>query len=149
MILLLSACLSEPNCTPTATNNVKISLKKLLNDSSNLVTFVSITISGADSVIQNLSTPVSSLNLPVNPESSETTFKFQYKKKVNAVTVILTDSVTLSYAKQNIIISPACGSFVYYTNLAVLSTSFQIVPKVVYNQLSTSATVPTNLQIKL
>lgn len=149
LFLLLSACLSEPDCIITATNNVKISLHKITSDSSNYVKFVTISISGADSVINTLKDSVAFLNLPVNPHQGETTFRFQYKKKINAITVIKTDSVTLSYVTKNIIISPSCGGYVYYTNLAVVSTSFEIIPKVVFNQLSTSATVQTNLAIKL
>ncbi len=149
LFLLLSACLSEPDCIITATNNVKISLKKITSDSVNFVKFTSISISGADSVINSMKDSVSFLNLPVNPRTGETTFKFQYKKKVNAVNIIKTDSVTLSYVTQTIIISPSCGGFVYYTNLAVISTSFATIPKVKFNQLSTSATVHTNLEIKL
>ncbi len=149
LFLMLSACLSEPDCIITATNNVKISFKKATSDSVNFVKFVSITISGTDSVISNIKDSVSSLNLPADPHRVLTTFKFQYKSKVNAVTVVKTDSVTLSYVIQNVIVSPSCGGYVYYVDLAVASTSFAIIPKVVFNQLSTSATVLTNLEIKL
>ena len=145
IILLLSQCLGQPDCLVTATNSVKISLLKTNSDSVNTVTFVVIRVSGTDTLFYK-NKKVSTLTLPVNPRTLQTIFSFQYRDNVDA-TIIKTDSVTLTYAQQNFVVSPECGGFVYYSNLAVFSTSFVNEPKVVNPQLSTSAT--TNLQIKL
>lgn len=136
-VLLLSACLNKPDCLVSATNIVQISLKKIAVDSVNAVTFSSIKVSGTDSLFYK-NKKVSSLSLPVNPLATLTTFTFYYGTK--------TDSVTLTYTVQDLVISPECGAYFYYQNLAVSSTSFTSV-KVKNNQLTTSAT--TNLEIKL
>jgi len=67
LVLLLSACLSEPDCTVTATNIVRITLKKAITrDSVIFVKFKSITVSGTESTFQNLAgDSVSTLQLPV------------------------------------------------------------------------------------
>ena len=107
--------------------------------------FTSITISGTDSTFQDKKkAKVSSLILYVNPHDVKTTFKFKY---LDASNVEKSDSLVVSYLAQNVIISPECGGYVYYSNLYVLATSFLITPKIVNSQLSTSA--PVNIQIKL
>lgn len=145
IILLLSTCLSQPDCLVTATNSVKISLKRTDSDSVNTVKFIVISVSGTDSLFY-VNKTVSSLTLPVNPAILNTTFRFEYKSKPDTA-IVKKDSVTLTYASQYFVISPDCGGYVYFSNLAVLSTSFVNVPKIVNPQLSTSAT--TNIDIKL
>jgi hypothetical protein len=145
IILLLSTCLSQPDCLVTATNNVKISLKRTDSDSVNTVKFIVISVSGTDTLLY-VDKSVSSLTLPVNPATLNTTFKFEYKSRPDT-TILKKDSLTLTYASQYFVISPDCGGYVYFSNLAVLSTSFANVPKIVNPQLSTSAT--TNIEIKL
>jgi hypothetical protein len=145
-ILLLSACLSQPDCLVTATNIVKISLKKANSDSINSVTFAVIRVSGTDTLFYT-NQETSSLNLPVHPGTLETTFTFEYYAKVDTTTVLKKDSVTLAYVPLYFVISPDCGGYVYLTNLSVSSYSFANEPIVLNPQLLTSAT--TNLQIKL
>jgi hypothetical protein len=145
IILLLSACLSQPDCLVTATNQVKISLKRLDSDSVNTVKFILIRVSGTDTLLYE-NKKESSIVLPVNPGTLNTTFAFEYKSKPDTA-IVKKDSVTLTYAAQYFVISPDCGGYIFFSNLTVASTSFLNVPKVVNPQLSTSAT--TNLEIKL
>lgn len=145
-ILLLSACLSQPDCLITATNIVKISLKKANSDSVNTVNFAVIRVSGTDSLFYG-NQAASTLNLPVQPGIQETTFFFEYFSTVGAATVLKKDTVTLTYLPLYFVISPDCGGYVYYNNLAVSYYSFANKPSVLNPQLLTSAT--TNLQIKL
>lgn len=145
IILLLSTCLNQPDCLVTATNNVKISLKRTDSDSVNTVKFIAISVSGTDTLLY-MDKKVSSLTLPVNPATLSTTFKFEYKSKPDT-TFVKKDSLTLSYAAQYFVISPECGGYVYFSNLSVFSTSFANAPKIVNPQLSTSATA--NIEIKL
>ena len=144
LILLLSACLADSDCQVTATNIVQIALKRTDKDTVAQVKFSLITVSGTESTFQKSDT-VTSLQIPVNPKSSETTFRFTYASKASPTPK--TDTVTLSYVSKNIIVSPACGGFFYYSELAVIATSFPNIPKVVNSQLSTGAT--KNLEIKL
>lgn len=137
LVVLLSACLDKPDCLVSATNIVQIALKKIAVDSANAVTFSSIKVSGTDSLFYK-NKKASSLSLPLNPQATLTTFTFYYGTKI--------DSVTLTYTIENLVISPECGAFSYYQDLAVSSTSFTSV-KVKNNKLTTSAT--TNLEIKL
>lgn len=143
IILLLSTCANQPDCLITATNQVKISLKKTTSSEANSVLFTSITISGKDSTLYSNKT-VSSLVLYVNPKEVQTTFKFNYKDALNKAR---TDSLVVAYVPLNVIISPECGGYVYFNNLSVAATSFTSEPKIVNHQLSTSATV--NIEIKL
>jgi hypothetical protein len=145
IILLLSTCLSQPDCLVTATNLVKISLKRLDSDSVNTVKFILVRVSGTDSVFYQNKTE-STITLPVNPGTLITTFAFEYKSKPDT-SIVKKDSVALTYAGQYFVVSPDCGGYVYFSNLTVASTSFVNVPKVVNPQLSTSAT--SNLEIKL
>ncbi len=145
IISLFSACANQPDCLITATSQVKISLKKTTSEEANSVLFTSITISGTDSTFQTKkNAKVSSLVLHVNPSELQTTFKFKY---LDAQNVAKSDSLVVVYVAQNVIISPECGGYVYYSNLTVFATSFQITPKITNSQLSTSATV--NIEIKL
>ena len=145
IISLLLSCVGQPDCLITATNQVKIALKKTTSEEANSVLFTSITISGTDSTFQDKkNAKVSSLILYVNPHDVETTFKFKY---LDASNVEKSDFLVVSYLAQNVVISPECGGYVYYSNLYVLATSFLITPKIVNSQLSTSATV--NIEIKL
>ena len=137
ILLVLSACLDEPDCIVTATNLVKISLRKINVDSANTVAFSKITVTGTDTLFYK-NKKASSLSLPVNPGTTKITIKFYYGASI--------DSLTLGYSLRRVIISPDCGAFVYFENLGVLSTSFTSI-KVNNSQLSTSAT--NNLEIKL
>jgi hypothetical protein len=145
IILLVSACLSQPDCLVTATNDVKISLKRTDSDSVNTVKFLIVRVSGTDTLFYKNHIE-SVLTLPVNPGILKTTFVFEYKSKPDT-SIVKKDSVTLTYATQYFVVSPECGGYAYFSNLAVSSTSFVNVPKVVNPQLSTSAT--SNLEIKL
>lgn len=146
IILLLSACLSEPDCLVIATNNLRISLKNAGTGAAQKVLFSFIKVSGTDTTFFSKDS-VTALILPVDPLAPRTTFKFKYGTVLNSKPVLRTDSVTVAYATQIVIISPSCGAAVYHTNLTVFATSFTIEPKVVNSQLSTRAT--SNLEIKL
>ena len=138
MVLLLSACLDEPDCIVTASNLVKISLQKAEFDSVvvDTVAFSEISVSGTDALFYT-DAKVTSLSLPLNTEADTTTIIFYYGAN--------TDSLTLGYVRRPVIVSPDCGAFIYYENVILLSTSITIV-KVTNPQLSTS--VPNNLEIK-
>ena len=145
IILLFSSCLSEPDCLVTASNLVRIDLKKTDTNAVNTVKFIVIRVQGTDTLFYQ-DQKASSLILPVNPAGEQTTFHFEYKSSIDT-TVLENDSVTLAYVRQYKVISPDCGGYVYYMNLSVSSYSFSNEPKVVNAQLSTSAT--PNLEIKL
>ena len=146
LILLLSACLSEPDCLVTATTGVKISFRDPVTGIAKNVKFHSIRVSS----LSGQYIPPDSLRsiaLPVDPYETETTFIFDYGAIESGVSVIKTDAMTLTYTSQTVIISPDCGGAIYHTNLAVKEYTFVTAPKVVNTQLSTLATL--NVEVRL
>ncbi len=136
--IVLSACLSEPDCLVTASNEVKIVFKKAHKDSLKYVQFPIIESSGTDVIF--VADSVSNITLYVDPRATQTTFKFQQETGK-------TDYVTLKYNIQNILISPACGAYRYYSGLQVVDYSFSDTVKVTNPTLSNNSTVQ-NVEIK-
>ncbi|HQQ99162.1 MAG TPA: hypothetical protein PLX35_17960, partial [Cyclobacteriaceae bacterium] len=59
-------------------------------------------------------------------------------------------SITLSYQRLNVVVgAQTCGSFAYFSNLAIVNYTFATEPKIINPQLSTSNAVATNLEIRL
>ncbi|MBL7863852.1 MAG: hypothetical protein JNK10_03185, partial [Cyclobacteriaceae bacterium] len=127
-----------PDCIVTATNEVYITLEALEADTAHEIAFNQILIPGTDSVFYAGDT-TSSLTLRINPGTSQTTFRFFYEDTEF-------DSLVVSYSRQTKMISPKCGAFNYFQDLAVVSSSFHEV--IVKNpQLISGGT--TNITIKL
>jgi Family of unknown function (DUF6452) len=137
LIILFSACLNEPDCIVTSSTDVKMSLHKITSDSARAVEFAYILVSGTDTVFYE-NDSVTSVVVPVNPNATQTMFRFFYESKI--------DTLVLSYTRQTKVISPPCGAFNYFQNLKVVSSTF---PEalVINPQLSTSAA--PNVTIKL
>lgn len=146
LILLLSACLSEPDCLVTATTGVKISFRDPVTGIAKNVKFNSIRVTS----LPGQYVPPDSLKsivLPVDPYEAETTFIFDYGVIESGLPVTKTNTMTLTYTSQTVIVSPDCGGALYHTNLAVKDYSFVTPPKVVNTQLSTLATL--NVEVRL
>lgn len=137
LAILFSACLDEPDCIVTASNEVKISFEKITSDSARAVEFNSILVSGTDSVFYEADS-VTSVIIPVNPIAFETTFRFFYESAI--------DTLVVSYTRQTRVISPDCGAFNYFQDLEVVFSSFPEA-KVINPQLSNSSAI--NVTIKL
>lgn len=137
LLVLFSACLDEPDCIVTATNEVYVDLRKPNVDSAQTIIFQQILISGTDSVFHKNDT-TSELTLRINPNAPQTTFRFYYGTEF--------DSLVVAYTMTTKLISPKCGAFNYFQDLSVVSTSFQQV--IVSNPQLTSGG-STNITIKL
>lgn len=146
LILMLSACFSDPDCFSTGTNNLQITFKGAGKGVAPKMSFSQITVSGTETVFERKDS-LSTLDIPVNPIASETTFIFTYGGVVDSVKVSGVDTLVVAYSTKTLIVSPSCGADIYISNLTVPATSFQKGVKVVNSQLSTLAT--TNLEIKL
>ncbi len=147
-ILMLSGCLTEPDCVVTATNLVKVSFKSPTGDTTRTIRVVSVNISGTDKVVAGDS--VSNMLLPVNPGDTQTEFTIFYKHKIGGKYVTTSGSVTLSYQRLNVVVgAETCGSFAYFNNLAIVDYSFTTEPRILNPQLTTSNAVATNLEIRL
>lgn len=147
-ILMLSGCLTEPDCVVTATNFVKVSFKSPTGDTTRTIRVVLVAISGSDKVVTGDS--VSRMVLPINPSGTQTEFTFLYKKKSGGKYITTSGSITLSYQRLNVVVgAQTCGSFAYFNNLAIVNYTFATEPKIISPQLSTSNAVATNLEIRL
>ena len=144
LFFVATSCLNQANCFVTSTNLVKINLKKSINSAADTITFNSITVQGT--LLKGIAydTPTTSLNLPVNPETTETTFVLNYSKTVNGAKTNKSSTLTLGYENQILIISEDCGAYRYQRNLDIISTDF-IKTKLINTSLLT--TVTSNLEI--
>lgn len=136
LIFVFSGCLNEPDCIITSTNLVKIYFKK---DSKTPweITFTKINVSGLTKDFY-AGQKVSYVELPVNPEDIESSFRFNFEGRV--------ETVHLTYTKQSQVLSASCGAFTNYSNLSVseTETSFKLF-KITNNLLLLNAT--SNLEI--
>lgn len=135
--VLFLSCLSEPDCFVTASRTVRISLEKPASDSALFVKFDRIEVSGTDSVFHE-GDSVSTVVLPVQADSHQTTFRFFHDSGQ--------DSMTVSYTRNTRVISPSCGAYNYFQDLSVVLHTFSEV-RIVNPQLSTSEA--PNLTVKL
>lgn len=147
-ILVLSGCLTEPDCVVTATNFVKVSFKSQTGDTTRTIQVVYVAISGTNKQVAGDS--VSRMVLPVNPDDTQTEFTIFYKHKANGKYVTTSGSVTLSYQRLNAVVGAVtCGSFAYFSKLAIVDHTFATEPRILNPQLTTSNAVATNLEIRL
>ncbi len=143
---ILLSCLSEPDCIITASNEVKIALSHAgYDDSVRFAKFDRIEVSGTDSVF-HVGDSVSSVVLPVDPGSLQTTFRFYYEIVEDTVTFSKEDSVKVIYTRVTRVISPDCGAFNYFQDLAIVLSTFAEAT-VNNSQLSTSDS--KNITVKL
>jgi Family of unknown function (DUF6452) len=133
LFFITVGCLNEPDCLITSTNLAKIAFVNGKNIRE--ITFDEIRVSGLDKIYYE-NAKVSSVQLPVNPETTEITFTFAFENRV--------ETLHLKYKTSVQIISDKCGAFTNYGDLEIIESSFTDT-QVVDNQLSTNATV--NIQI--
>jgi hypothetical protein len=134
LFLLFSACLNEPDCLINTTNLVKIDFKNAAG-AEQTVTVSKITVSG---LTENLyiNQTVKAVQLPLNPQDTETTFTFQIGTT--------TSTLTVTYAKTTRIVSTACGAYVYYSDLAVADHNFTTVKvknKLLYTNITSNVEI--------
>lgn len=135
LFFITVGCLNEPDCIITSTNLAKIAFVNGKNIRE--ITFDEIQVSGLDKIYYE-NAKVSSVQLPVNPETTEITFTFAFEGRV--------ETLHLRYKTSVQIISDSCGAFTNYGDLEIIDTTFTEI-EIVANQLSTNATV--NIQISV
>jgi Family of unknown function (DUF6452) len=146
--LLLSGCLSQPDCPGAATNKVQISFE---NNRTNKAQPIDIASLEFGSKYFLTADSVSSVSIPVNPFTRETTFIIDYTATLKDIanidsTITRKDTITVGYSVQNIIVSTDCGAYLFCKDLLLNYSSFDST-KLVNKQLSTSATV--NIKVRL
>lgn len=144
MVLLLSGCLSEPDCVSTKNNSVQLKIRSAETNKYTKFIFSSITVSGTTDTFHTTDS-IGTLRLPVDPFTSQTTYNLTYDKIVNSVAQTQNVSIILGYKAQYIIISTDCGPYLFCSDLTVVDSSME--SKLLNSQLSTGETV--NVEIKL
>jgi Family of unknown function (DUF6452) len=134
LFFFLTGCLNEPDCIITSTNLVKINFKKD-SKTAREITFDKINVSGLTKDFY-AGQKVISVQLPVDPEATESTFTFYFEGR--------TDTIHLSYSKQSEVISATCGAFTNYSGLTVSESSFELF-KITNTQLLINAS--SNIEI--
>jgi hypothetical protein len=114
LMVLVTACLSDPDCLVTSSNLVKIQFKNLKNKNKN-IKLDSVEVAGLGYFYPTTDS-VSNISLPVSPISNEATFTFYYYKTA--------PNVTVGYLTQAEVISTKCGAFTNYIDLRVTTTTF-------------------------
>ena len=154
IILLLSGCLSEPDCVATTNNLVQFRFRDAATNKLKKKFFSSILVSSNGTVLQKnltvtngVADSLATVSLPVNSFVKETTYIFSYAVATDTGSTTKTDSVKITYDVQNIIVSVDCGPYIYVSNLFVASSSFVNEAKLLNKQLSTVETV--NIELKL
>ena len=149
VVLLASACLSEPDCIDSGSSTVHFRIR----DSTNAVTkaiFKSIHVSGTTTVFATApKDTVSTISLPVNPQEGQTSYVFDYDYffQGSKIPKHRKDSITVTYTAEKIIVSTTCPPYKKISNLDVPEFSYQEKPLVLNGQLNTSEAI--NIDIKL
>lgn len=124
-LLVASACFDQGDCLITNTNRAKVAILGFTSKQPVPVTFSSISILGDSVLYQNAA--LSTLELPLNPDTTQMTFVFQTAAK--------SDTIVLHYFNQSIVLSPSCGAFTYQQDLAIWQHTFGADSAVVVNQI--------------
>ena len=113
-LLFLFSCLDDPDCLVTATNLVKIDFKNT-DGTVRTITFSGITVSGLATPLY-VNSAQSTVQLPLNPQSTETTFLFREASVVKRMVI--------RYAITHRAISEKCGAYAFYSNLEVIENDY-------------------------
>ena len=113
-LLFLFSCLDDPDCLPTNTNLVKIDFKNA-DGTARTLSVIRITASGLSSPLYS-GENVSAVQLPLNPNSAETTF--------TVVEAASSKTISFRYAIVHRMVSEKCGAFAYYSDLEVTESDF-------------------------
>jgi hypothetical protein len=115
LLFLAGACFDNGDCLVDNSNVIKVNLKKKSDSKEQKITFSSVDVEGTDiKLYQNKE--VSALELPVNPNSTMTTFILNYDS--------VSQRLTVAYTNETRISAPDCGAFLYHTNLSITETTF-------------------------
>lgn len=135
-MLVLSSCFNQGECLITNTNIVRVSLRTKKDGAVVGVAFTSVSVLNDTVLYQNKTESV--LLLPVNPGVTETSFVFVRGER--------TDTLSLGYSNQTVVLAPQCGAFPYQRNLAITRSTFGQDSVVVTNP-SLLKDVPENVRI--
>jgi hypothetical protein len=142
LMIIVGACLDDPDCLRKADTTLVISFKRLVDSEADTAIFYNISAVGTDSIFYKTKEPdvrdtLSTVYVDVNPFAEETSFTFLFD-------VDSTKTLSVGYVNESRFVSEECGSERVQRGLHVLETQFDSV-RVVNNILSTNRT--TNIEI--
>ena len=121
---LATGCFNQGDCLITATNLMQVKFLKKSDRSSLKLKFSSVTISGT-ATVKYENEEISTILLPVNPGEGTTTFTLNYDSIAADNSIVpVTSMIKVSYSQKSKILSVDCGAFTYFTELAIVDTSY-------------------------
>lgn len=133
--LMCGSCFEKGDCVINNSNLIKIDFINIKDKADYPITFESIRVMGSSIVLYNDGTAVSSIELPVDPNKTETSF-------IISRAGVLNDTLTVTYVNETIIPSSDCGAFIYQKQVTMVKKPFEgTVIKEINNQLLRNATV--------
>ncbi len=139
--MILPSCFEQTDCLINNTNILKISLKGLTLGKDTTVTFISIHVLKAETILYT-NKELKTLEVPLLTTDSTTTVVFNYTEK----TKLVSDTLVVGYRNELRVISIDCGAFLYQHDINIPKTTFEKT-KVTSSVLLTTAT--KNLEIFL
>lgn len=122
--LMLSACLDENvSCVTTAYDTVRVSFLKLDRQRARTDTLYFESVIASNGLFLDIQdTALSRISLPLNPSGDEVTFYVNWREDSSAE--LQTDTLVLSYDREQRLISPECGVEQRFVNLTSSSDAF-------------------------
>ncbi len=140
MLILFSiaGCSEIVDCKRETKTTARISFFKKTDGTSLEISFDTITAIGTDSIFFTAKDTLSIYDIPLDPNSINTTFIF--------IRASVTDTLNLGYENQFVIIDEDCAPEIAFNNLEILNTSFDSL-KIVESRLLIA--VENNIKIFL
>ena len=113
--MLMAAC-NEPDCESKTTNFVNIKFYKIENNELDTLTIASVTAIAADDTIFVENKDVTSVRLPLRPDTTATVFAFESN--------FGNDTLILTYRRKARLISENCGVEVIFSDLGYSRNDF-------------------------
>lgn len=135
LLVILTACLDEPDCVREASNVVKIAFRDISTGERLNVDINKVTISGTDSVFFRM-VSANGLPIPVNILDNSSTIVFDTSERI--------DTLIFNYNTVTRLISPECGPETFITGLAAKEHTLDSLRAV---NLILSPDVPVNYEI--
>lgn len=122
LILPLLSCGTDPDCITSGSSLVRVNFLKADNENADSLFFNAVfTSANEDSLIAGKDT-LSTLQLPLNPASDVTEFILENRALNDSILVF--DTIRLSYDRLQRIISPECGVELSFINLNIQKSTF-------------------------
>ncbi|GAA0891591.1 hypothetical protein GCM10009122_12700 [Fulvivirga kasyanovii] len=128
--IILTGCLDDPDCNSQTTNFVNIKFYNSDNNEADTLNINGVIASGTDSVFFE-EAEVSSIRLPLRPDTVQTTFVFDSELGI--------DTLILKYSVNTRLVSEDCGIEMVFSELEYVRSDFgsiEVVNKILVEQVT-------------